>query len=65
MAEDYAEPSFRMPVELNRRLRIAAAKEDMSRAELIRRVLAEIIDDLEDGGLDDFESGERDAIEAD
>jgi predicted DNA-binding protein len=64
MAEDYAEPSIRMPAELNRRLRIAAAKEDMSRAELIRRVLGEAIGDLEDDGLDAFESGGA-AIEAD
>lgn len=64
MAEDYAEPSFRMPAELNRRLRIAAAKEDMSRAEFVRRVFAGVIDDLEEDGLAAVEEGDA-AIEAD
>lgn len=65
MAEDYAEPSFRMSPELNRRLRIAAAKEDMSRAELVRRVLNGVIDDLEADGLDSVEKDGGEAIEAD
>lgn len=65
MAEDYAEPSIRMPTELNRRLRIAAAKEDMSRAELIRHVLREAVEELEDGGLDAFVTDEAYSTEAD
>jgi predicted DNA-binding protein len=43
-----------MSEDLNRRLRIAAAHEDMSKTTFIREVLGVAIDDLETNGLDAF-----------
>lgn len=49
-----ASPSVRMSDDLNRRLRIAAAHEDMSKTTFIREVLSASIDDLETDGLAEF-----------
>ena len=64
-----ASPSVRMSGDLNRRLRIAAAHEDMSKTEYIREVLGAAIDDLEASGLGAFREqhdthDDREEIEA-
>ena len=47
-------PSVRMSADLDKRLRIAAAHEDMSKTRYIREVLSAAIEDLEADGLDEF-----------
>lgn len=55
MASDLSRsPSVRMSEDLDRRLRVAAAHEDMDKTKFIREVLGAAIEDLETDGLDEF-----------
>ena len=58
-------PSVRMSKNLDRRLNIVAAREEMPKTKLIREVLGVAIEDLEADGLDGFRACHESASEQD
>lgn len=70
MADDLSRsPSVRMSEDLDRRLRVAAAHEGISKTVLIRRILRGAIGEVENEGLAEFlsvvDETEAEAVEAD